>query len=124
MDRRAFPRVSYSCPVRVELEVRGNEFRIDGFEAEGITINLGRGGMLARLSRRVAVGASCRISVFRCEGLLEPHVVRGTVLHSASGYAGDRGGWEVGVRFSEPLAYLVVPAGLQRSSTGNLESNA
>ncbi len=53
--RRAFPRYSLSCPILIELDRRQSKL------SHGVTINLCRSGLLARVDRQIALGTRCRV---------------------------------------------------------------
>lgn len=54
--RRAFPRYNISCPILIELDRR------DSKPSHGVSINLCRSGLLARVDRQITLGTRCRIS--------------------------------------------------------------
>ncbi|MFQ5744033.1 MAG: PilZ domain-containing protein [Acidobacteriota bacterium] len=102
MDRRLFPRLAISCPVRLEVKLLGSEFQVSRFDANGVTLNISRGGMMVHVDRRIGHDSACKISIFQAAGLVQPEILRGTVRHSSMAHSG----WQVGIEFDSPLEVL------------------
>lgn len=105
-NRRAFPRFSARYPVFLEVELGGEPLAMERFDTDGETVNLSRGGMLARVFRRIAVGSSCQVYFFQATGRIQPQFVAGTVRRAEEAGAG----WRIGVEFESPLEVLAIPA--------------
>jgi hypothetical protein len=88
--------------VRLEVHLAGPEFQINGFDTDGVTVNISRAGIMVDVSRRIAVGTSCTIAILQADGRIAPEIVRGTVRHTGSGDLG----WKVGVEFERQLEIL------------------
>ncbi len=63
----------------IEVETTSNAGRRR--RMRGITINIGRTGLLADVGIRVPVGAACRIRFRDAAGLIEPAETAGRVVH-------------------------------------------
>ncbi len=102
VERRNFPRLVLCRPVRLEVHLAGPEFQINGFNTDGVTVNVSRGGVLVDVNRRIAVGTSCTISILEADGELAPNILQGTVRHTCDGQVG----WQIGFEFERPLEVL------------------
>jgi hypothetical protein len=102
VERRSFPRLVICRPVRLEVHLAGPEFQINGFDTDGVAVNISRGGIMVDVNRRIAIGTSCTIAILETDGEVAPDTVRGTVRHTGSGDLG----WHVGVEFERQLEVL------------------
>jgi hypothetical protein len=102
VERRNFPRIVLCRPVRLQVHLADPESRINGFDTDGVTVNLSRGGVLVDVRRRIAVGTSCTVSILQADGDVAPSIVQGTVRHTGSGEIG----WQIGLEFERPLEVL------------------
>ena len=66
---------------------------------DGLTMNLSRGGMLARIDRGILRHGRYLIRFLEVVGAIQPSVTWGAVRRSRTR---DRG-WEVGIEFDDPL---------------------
>ncbi len=102
VERRNFPRLVLCRPVMLEVHLAAREFQINGFDTDGVTVNISRGGVLVDVNRRIAVGTSCTVSILKADGEVAPNIVQGTVRHTCSGQVG----WQIGLEFERPLEVL------------------
>lgn len=102
VERRKFPRVVVCRPVRVSVHPAGPELHINGFDTDGVTVNLSRGGVLVDVGRRIEVGTSCTVDILQADGDVVPNIIRGAVRHTGSGNIG----WQIGLEFERPLEVL------------------
>ncbi len=105
LDRRRYPRVSVSCPVHLDVHLTGDELRVEGFRSSGTVLDISRGGLLAQVDRRVAVGAVCSLALVEAEGIVRPRAMTGRVSRAA---VADTG-WQVGIEFESVVELLAEP---------------
>ena len=87
------------------MHLAGLEFQINGFDTDGVTVNVSRGGVLVDVNRRIAIGTSCTVYILKADGEMAPNVIQGTVRHTGSGEVG----WQIGLEFERPLEVLQEP---------------
>lgn len=104
-DRRRFLRHPAIMPVVLRVELHGYDAEHVRFEANGRTVNMSRGGLLARIDRTVAAGTRCLAHFPDASGMLGRTIVFGEVRRCTGG--GDR--WEVAVVFDTPLVEIDIP---------------
>lgn len=103
-ERRAYPRIEVAFGIQLRVELTTSTL----MKLEGHTINLSRGGMLAKVDQRVALLARCRVRFLDAEDRLRPTKTSGVVrrVHVRED------GFAIAVQFDEPLEELrVVPTG-------------
>jgi hypothetical protein len=101
-DRRTTERFSASYGVRFEID--GYTQSMNPFFATGTTLNISRGGLMARVDRPLPLGVNCTI-LFDEHDVVEPsRDVAGKVVRS------DRGttGCFVAIEFDVPLERVVL----------------
>lgn len=101
-DRRAWPRYPVSYRLKIDPKLRSAERSVSPFPVSGVTINLSRGGMLARLDRGIPPSSRCLIHLLNTGGNVRPDLAWGRIHRSHDGEEG----WEVGIEFEEPLELL------------------
>ncbi len=108
-ELRAYPRSEVSYPLGIEVRLHGylwKDRRLDTnqrLNTRGVTINLSRGGFLARVDRTIPVNSHCLIHFPGAEGLIAPEYRWGIVIQSAA----VQGVCELSVKFDSPLERLV-----------------
>ncbi len=109
--RSGTPRHEASYPIGIEVQLYGyhrkrRHRRPDTnqrLDTSGVTINLSRGGMLARVERTIPVNTNCLIHFRGAEGLIAPEYRWGVVIQSVA----VQGDCELSVKFASPLERLV-----------------
>lgn len=104
-DRRQFSRHHAAVAVVLRVELHGYDADHVRFEANGRTVNMSRGGLLARIDRTVEAGTRCLAHFPDASGMLGRTIVFGEVRRCTGG--GDR--WEVAVVFDTPLVEIDLP---------------
>lgn len=110
-DRRAFPRVGAHYSVSLEPEASVSQVPAGLFPVSGITLNVSRGGMLARVERLLDRRSRYRVRFFGTAGKVEPESAWAEVRRTGVGPAG----WEVGLEFDSPLRLLSPDGELEAS---------
>ena len=90
VDRRIWPRYPVAIPFDMAVQVNG----VSEAMVAGKTINLSRGGLLARVNEELPAGLRCTIQFPEPTGLT-PQFRSGTVLRTL----GSEGNFEVAVEF-------------------------
>lgn len=101
-NRRAFPRISLSFPILLEPDVQLADQHPLATPISGVTLNLSKGGMLARIEHGILRHGRYRVRFLRTAGTVEPDRLSGVVRHSRA----RRKGWEVGFQFDDVLRVL------------------
>lgn len=104
-DRREHPREASSVPVVLQVELHGYDAEDERFKASGRTVNMSRGGLLARIDRKLASGTRCLAHFPSAVGQLGRTMIYGTVRRVVE----SSRGWEVAVAFDNPLLDLDLP---------------
>ena len=102
VDRRIHPRFGLTYPVQLEVARPGDS----PLKIAGTTIDISRGGMMARVDKVLRPGALCRIRFLGATGRLRPETTRGTVLHSGFDPQGQP---TAAFQFEVPLEELKEP---------------
>ena len=101
-NRRAYTRLPANVQIELEPEHRAHRRDLATLPLDGLTVNLSRGGMLAKIDQDVLRHGRYVIRFLEVSGAIQPSVTCGSVRRSR---ARDRG-WEVGIEFDEPLETL------------------
>lgn len=104
-ERRQHRRHDAVMAVVLRLELHGYDEEHVRFEANGRTVNVSRGGLLARIDRTLAAGTRCLAHFPDATGMLGRTLVFGEVRRCTG--MGDR--WEVAVVFDTPLVEIDIP---------------
>ena len=104
-ERRQHTRFAAATPVVLRVELHGYDQDHARFEATGRTVNMSRGGLLARIDRTLAAGTRCLAHFPDATGMLGRTIVFGEVRRCTG--MGDR--WEVAVVFDTPLVEVEIP---------------
>lgn len=111
-NRRQFERVRVNAPVKLEATLKGRFIDILSLELEGVTVDMSRGGVLAKVDQSITPGVRCRIEIEPEEGGGDPRSFFGRVRRT---YQGNRNGYLVALEFDEPLkvkeALAALPGG-------------
>ena len=99
MDRRTYPRFSFSCPVYFNVDLLGSGFLVEHFSSSGTVLDISCNGLLAEVDRLLAVGTVCALSLARDDDSVRPRTVRGRVCRSVIGDSG----WKIGIEFESPV---------------------
>lgn len=98
-ERRTHYRRDAALPIVLQVELHGFDSVEGRFEARGKTVNLSRGGLLARLDQPLDAGLRCVAHFPNAMGLLGRTMIYGTVRRARSAVSGH----EVAVIFDTPL---------------------
>ncbi len=101
-NRRAFMRLAAHVQVQLEPEHRTRRQDFAALPLDGLTMNLSRGGMLARIDQGILRHGRYLVRFLEAGRSIQPSVTWGAVRRSR---ARNRG-WEVGVEFDDPLDLL------------------
>jgi len=101
-NRRAFTRLLARVQVQLEPEHRTHRQDFAALPLDGLTMNLSRGGMLARIDQGILRHGRYLVRFLEAGRSIQPSVTWGAVRRSR---ARNRG-WEVGVEFDDPLDLL------------------
>ena len=98
-NRRAFQRLPANFQIQLEPEHRAQRQDIGALPLNGTTVNVSRGGMLAKIDQGILRHGRYLIRFLEAGGAIQPVVTWGAVRRSR---ARNRG-WEVGIEFEDPL---------------------
>jgi len=98
-NRRAFQRLPANFQIQLEPEHRANRQDIAALPLNGTTVNVSRGGMLAKIDQGILRHGRYLIRFLEASGAIEPEVTWGAVRRSRA----RNKGWEVGIEFDDPL---------------------
>lgn len=101
-NHRAYMRVPAHVQIQLEPEHRTRRQDFAALPLDGLTVNLSRGGMLARIDQGILRHGRYLIRFLDAGRSIQPSVTWGAVRRSR---ARDRG-WEVGIEFDDPLETL------------------
>lgn len=104
-ERRDFPREVSAVPLVLQVELHGYDAEDERFRAEGRTVNMSKGGLLARVDRALVKGTRCLAHFPSATGQLGRTMIYATVRRS---HEASRG-WEVALAFDNPLLDLELP---------------
>jgi len=99
-DRRTYPRVelAFALSLAIEVGLSGS------VTAEGVTINISRGGMLAAIDRSLPLRGRCSVRFLDAGETVKPAQTTGFVRRVTP----REDGYLVGIQFDEPLESLDV----------------
>lgn len=98
-NRRAFQRLPAHIQIQLEPEHRAQRQDIAALPLNGTTVNVSRGGMLAKIDQGILRHGRYLIRFLEASGAIEPEVTWGAVRRSRA----RNKGWEVGIEFDDPL---------------------
>lgn len=98
-NRRAYQRLPAHFQIQLEPEHRAQRQDIAALPLNGMTVNVSRGGMLAKIDQGILRHGRYLIRFLEAGGAIQPAVTWGAVRRSR---ARNRG-WEVGIEFDDPL---------------------
>jgi len=98
-NRRAYRRLPAQLQIQLEPEHRAHRQDIAALPLNGTTVNMSRGGMLAKIDRGILRHGRYLIRFLEASGAIRPEITWGAVRRSR---ARSRG-WEVGIEFDDPL---------------------
>jgi hypothetical protein len=98
-NRRAYQRLPAHFQVQLEPQHRAQRQDFAGLPIDGMTVNLSRGGMLAKIDQGILRHGRYLIRFLEAGGAIQPAVTWGAVRRSR---ASNRG-WEVGIEFDDLL---------------------
>lgn len=98
-NRRAFQRLPAHFQIQLEPEHRTQRQDIAALPLNGTTVNVSRGGMLAKIDQGILRHGRYLIRFLEASGAIEPEVTWGAVRRSRA----RNKGWEVGIEFDDPL---------------------
>ena len=101
-NRRAFQRSSAHIQIQLEPERRASRRDIGGLPLNGTTVNVSRGGMLAKIDQGILRHGRYLIRFLEASGAIQPEVTWGAVRRSRA----RNKGWEVGIEFDDPLEQI------------------
>jgi len=101
-NRRAYQRLPANFTIELEPEQRTNRSDLAALPLEGMTVNVSKGGMLAKIDQGILRHGRYLIRFLEAGGAIRPAVTWGAVRRSR---ARNRG-WEVGIEFDDPLDEL------------------
>ena len=101
-NRRAFPRRDLSCAIQLEPELPSAATDITQLPISGMTLNMSRGGMLAKIDQGTLRHGRYLVRFLRAGGNIQPEIMWGAVRRSRARNAG----WELGIEFDDPLHIL------------------
>jgi len=103
-NRRQFDRAAASIPLELVVSLHGFDPLDHGFEVHGTTLDVGRGGALARVQRPVTEGSRCVLHVPGGEPELGRTLIYATVRRVSE----EPEGFLVAVEFDTPLETLEI----------------
>lgn len=98
-NRRAFQRLPAHFQIQLEPEHRAQRQDIPALPLNGTTVNVSRGGMLAKIDQGILRHGRYLIRFLEASGAIQPEVTWGAVRRSRA----RNKGWEVGIEFDDPL---------------------
>lgn len=98
-NRRAYRRLPAHYQIQLEPEHRAQRQHTAGLPLNGMTVNVSRGGMLAKIDQGILRHGRYLIRFLEAGGAIQPAVTWGAVRRSR---ARNRG-WEIGIEFDDPL---------------------
>ena len=98
-NRRTYQRLPAHFQVQLEPQHRAQRQDLAGLPISGLTVNLSRGGMLAKIDQGILRHGRYLIRFLEAGGAIQPAFAKGVVRRSR---ARSRG-WEVGIEFDDPL---------------------
>jgi len=101
-NRRAFMRLPANFQIQLEPEHRAQRQDIAALPLNGMTVNVSRGGMLAKIDQGILRHGRYLIRFLEASGAIEPAVTWGAVRRSRA----RNKGWEVGIEFDDPLEVI------------------
>ncbi len=101
-NRRAYRRLPANVQIQLEPEHHAHRRDLAALPLDGLTMNLSRGGMLARIDRGILRHGRYLIRFLEVGGAIQPSVTWGAVRRSRT----RDNGWEVGIEFDDPLETL------------------
>ena len=101
-NRRAYRRLPAKVQIQLAPERHAHRQDFAALPLDGLTMNLSRGGMLAKIDQGILRHGRYLIRFLEVSGSIQPSVTWGSVRRSR---ASDRG-WEVGIEFDDPLETL------------------
>lgn len=104
-ERRGFVREPTAIPLILQVELHGYDATDERFRAEGRTVNMSHGGLLARVNSELEPGTRCLSHFPSAVGQLGRTMIYGTVKRCRPAASG----WEVAVAFDNPLLELDLP---------------
>lgn len=105
-ERRSHVRDRSAIPIILEVELHGYDRGDTRFRSRGRTVNVSRGGLLARVDEKVSEGTRCLTHFPSATGQLGRTMIYGTVQRSRT----RNGSFEVAVAFDNPLHDLDLPS--------------
>ncbi len=102
VERRRFRRLEASIEVAISVELYGFEGAANPFFSSGVTLDMSRGGVLARLDAPIHAGAVCNVFFRDCGDQVRPCYVAGRVIRCEE----IDGAFRIAVTFEEPLLAL------------------
>jgi hypothetical protein len=101
-NRRAFQRLPAHLQIQLEPERRAARHDVGGLPLNGTTVNVSRGGMLAKVDQGILRHGRYLIRFLEASGAIQPEVTWGAVRRSRA----RNKGWEVGIEFDDPLEQI------------------
>jgi len=101
-NRRAFHRLPAEFSIELEPEHRTGRSDLTTLPLNGVTLNVSKGGMLAKIDQGILRHGRYLIRFLKVGGSVSPEITWGAVRRSR---ARNRG-WEVGIEFDDPLDKL------------------
>ncbi|MGD8817601.1 MAG: PilZ domain-containing protein [Acidobacteriota bacterium] len=98
-NRRAYQRLPARLQIQLEPETRTHRQDISALPLHGTTVNVSRGGMLAKIDQGILRHGRYLIRFLEASGAIQPEVIWGAVRRSRA----RNKGWEVGIEFDDPL---------------------
>jgi len=98
-NRRAYHRLPAHFQIQLEPENRSRRQDIAALPLNGTTVNMSRGGMLAKIDQGILRHGRYLIRFLEASGAIQPEVTWGAVRRSRA----RNKGWEVGIEFDDPL---------------------
>lgn len=110
-ERRSYPRYDVSCAVRADLHPSGAGSLGRELGINGITINVSRSGILARMDQAIVpVDSLCLTHFFPTDGLyVRPNPQWGTTIRVEP--VGE--GCQLAIKFDDPLEILTASPGTE-----------
>jgi len=106
-DRRAYMRLPANVQIQLEPE-HADRRDVAALQLRGITVNLSRGGMLAKIDHGSLPHGRYLIRLLEASGAIDPSVTWGVVRRCRPG---DHV-WEVGIEFDDSLEMLKIGLGV------------
>ena len=98
-NRRAYQRLPAHFQVQLEAQHSTQRQDFAGLLISGLTVNLSRGGMLAKIDQGILRHGRYLIRFLEAGGAIQPAFTLGAVRRSRA----RNKGWEVGIEFDDPL---------------------